>query len=153
MFEHEVFKWTVLFLQSNNKQMLYTSVCIYVLCLPLLCLATPQLYWDLTEDSVPIRVVGNLTSDCSIVSRVATTCFTRRKGSHNFFYSRLFRRSVQCGTNHSAVICHMSAAITTSTLPSALLRNGVWPHKTKLNSMSQTSHPFWKDWITRSASL
>ena len=31
----------------------------------------------------------------------------REKGSGNFFYSSLFPRSVQCGTNHSAVLCHM----------------------------------------------
>jgi len=37
-----------------------------------------------------------------------------REGSGNFFYSSLFHRSVQCGTNHSAVFCHMSAVITTS---------------------------------------
>ena len=40
-----------------------------------------------------------------------------RKGGKrpgNFFYSSLLCCSVQCGTNHSAVFCHMSAIITTS---------------------------------------
>ena len=38
----------------------------------------------------------------------------RGKGSGNFFYSSLLRCSVQCGTNHSALFCHVSAVITTS---------------------------------------
>ena len=43
------------------------------------------------------------------------TLFRKRgKGSGNFFYSSLLPRTVECGTNHSAVFCHMSAVITTS---------------------------------------
>ena len=34
--------------------------------------------------------------------------------SGNFFYSSLLCLSVQCGTNHSAVFCHMRAVITFS---------------------------------------
>ena len=33
---------------------------------------------------------------------------------YNFFYTNLLCHSVQCGTNHSIVFCHMSAVITTS---------------------------------------
>ena len=51
-----------------------------------------------------------------IVSRGHTPFRKRGKGSGNFFYSSLLRRSVQCGTNHSAVFCHMSAVITTSSV-------------------------------------
>ena len=49
----------------------------------------------------------------AIVSRGHALFRKRGKGSGNFFYSSLFYRSVQCGTDHSAVFCHMSAAITT----------------------------------------
>ena len=50
----------------------------------------------------------------SSLSRGHTMFHKRGKGSGNFFYSSLFHCSVQCGTNHSAVFCHMSAVITTS---------------------------------------
>ena len=50
-----------------------------------------------------------------LVLRGHTPFCKRGKGSGNFFYSSLLPRTVECGTNHSAVFCHMSAVITTST--------------------------------------
>ena len=50
-----------------------------------------------------------------LVSRGHTPFRKRGKGSGNLFYSGLFSRTVECGTNHSAVFCHMHALWTTST--------------------------------------
>ena len=55
-----------------------------------------------------------LSGEVHLVSRGYTPLRKRGKESGNCFYSSLFHRSVQCGTNHSAVFCHMSAVITTS---------------------------------------
>ena len=49
-----------------------------------------------------------------VVSHGHTPFRKRGKGSGNFFYSSLLPCTVECGTNHSAVFCHMSAVITTS---------------------------------------
>ena len=49
-----------------------------------------------------------------LVLRDHTLFRKRGKGSDNFFYSSLLCHSVQWGTNHSTVFCHMSAVITTS---------------------------------------
>ena len=48
-----------------------------------------------------------------VVSRGHILFRKRGKGSGNF-YSNLLHSSVECGTNHSAVFCHMGAVITTS---------------------------------------
>ena len=51
----------------------------------------------------------------------------RGKGSGNFFYSSLFRRSVQCGTNHSALFCHMSVVICLYIVMSVQHMSGIFP--------------------------
>ena len=66
--------------------------------------ATPSVYLDLWE--------GRVEHD--LVSRGHTPFRKRGKGSGNFFYSSLLPRTVECGTNHNAVFCHMSAVVTTS---------------------------------------
>ena len=56
----------------------------------------------------------HITPQAIIVSRSHTPFRKRGKGSGNFFYSSLLCRSVQCGTNHSAVFYQMSTHVTTS---------------------------------------
>ena len=60
------------------------------------------------------RKANEIRPMCMLVSRGHTPFCKRGKGSGNFFYSSLLPRTVECGTNHSAVLCHMSAVITTS---------------------------------------
>ena len=52
---------------------------------------------------------------CTVVVSCGHTLFRKRgKGSGNFRYSSLLPRTVECGTNHSAVFSYLSVVITTS---------------------------------------
>ena len=60
---------------------------------------------DLEQEKV--ITTGDVGSD--LVSRGHTPFRKRGKGSGNFRYSSLRPRTVECGTNHSTVFCHMTA--------------------------------------------